>query len=291
MSDVTPPTRPEMTCDEVRDLSAGFVLGALAPDEAAAVRDHLATCPEPHAEIFELAGVLPVLDAAIPVVEPPAGLKARIMAAASADLEARGRGVAPPIVPAMATARAKATAPAEPIRFPTSADREVRVARRTTAAGTWALRIAAVLAIALLGGWNLLLQGQVGAAKSYEQSVAAVLDMAGQPGALTAVLTADGGNGPAGLAAISTDGAIKIAMRDLDPTTGSEVYEAWVIGGDGTPIPLGGFKVGDSGIAYFEGSGLPTDAGIVLALTREPAPGATAPSGPPVSLGTATAAG
>jgi anti-sigma-K factor RskA len=78
-------------------------------------------------------------------------------------------------------------------------------------------------------------------------------------------------------------------MRDLTPTTGDQVYETWVIGADGKPVALGGFKVGDTGIAYFEGTGVPATPGIVLALTKEPGPGATAPSSAPVSLGTATA--
>ena len=153
------------------------------------------------------------------------------------------------------------------------------------------MRIAAVLAIALLGGWNLLLQNQLGNARTYEQSVAAVLDVAGQPGSLTAVLTAEGGDGPAGLAAIAGDGTVRIAMRDLPATSGNEVYEAWVIGSDGVPKAIGGFRVGDTGIAYFESDGSPAQEGTVLALTLEPAPGATAPSSQPVSLGTATSAG
>ena len=53
------------------------------------MREHLADCSDAHAEIAELGGVLPVLDASVPVVEPSAGLRARIMAAAAADLEAR----------------------------------------------------------------------------------------------------------------------------------------------------------------------------------------------------------
>jgi hypothetical protein len=153
------------------------------------------------------------------------------------------------------------------------------------------MRIAAVLAITLLGAWGLLLQNQLDSARSYEQNVAAVLDVAGQPGSLTAVLTPEGGDGPAGLAAVASDGMVRIAMRDLPATTGNQVYEAWVIGSDGVPKPLGGFRVGETGIAYFEGGGLPAQAGIVLALTLEPGPGATAPSSTPVSLGTAVAAG
>lgn len=285
MTGMTRPT-PELTCDEVRDLAASFVLGALDADEAAAVRAHLATCTDPHAEMAELGSVLAVLAESVPVVEPPAALKGRIMAAAAADLDARksvttpSEGAATPSEPAAA-----------PRALPTAGERQARAARRTSSIGTWALRIAAVLAIVALAGWNLLLQGQLNEARTYEQDVAAVLDAAGQPGSLTAILHGEGGNGPAGLAAVGSDGVVKLAMRDLPPTQGDQVYEAWVIGVDGKPVALGGFRVGPSGTAFFEGSGLPTEDGIVLALTLEPGPGATAPSSPPVSAGTASAAG
>ena len=293
MSDMTRPTRPDLSCDEVRELAASFVLGALDADEADAVRAHLASCSDPHAEMTELGSALAVLAESVPVVEPSAGLKERIMSAAAADLEAR-KGVAAPVpaavAPRPAAAPSAATSPAGSVAFPTAEEREQRAAARA-GRGTWLLRIAAVLAIALLGGWNLLLQNQLSAARSYEQNVAAVLDVAGQPGSLTAILTGEGADAPAGLAAVSSDGSVRIAMRDLPATTGNQVYEAWVIGSDGVPAPLGDFKVGSTGIAYFEGHGLPTEAGIVLALTLEPGPGATAPSSTPVSVGVATAAG
>jgi anti-sigma-K factor RskA len=150
--------------------------------------------------------------------------------------------------------------------------------------------VAAVLAIVALLGWNVLLQVQLGAAQSYEQSVAEVLDVAAQPGSLTAILTADGGSG-SGLAAVSAAGAVTIAMQDLAPTSGNAVYQAWVIGSDGVPVPLGSFKVGNAGTASFTTDGLPTASGIVLALTLEPAPGATTPTMPIISKGVATAAG
>lgn len=283
MTDMTRPTRPELTCDEVRDLAASFVLGALDEDEADAVRAHVASCADPHAEIGELGSVLSVLAESVPVVEPPASLKDRIMAAAAADLEAN---------PRTATAPARTAAAVEPPRaFPSATERKARIARRSTSVGTWALRIAAVLVIGLLGGWNVLLQGQLAQSRTYEQNVAAVLATAGQPGSLTAILTGEGSDAPAGLAAVGSDGVVKLAMRDLAPTQGDQVYEAWVIAADGVPVPLGDFKVGPSGVAYFEGRGLPTEEGIVLALTLEPGPGATAPTTTPVSLGTASAAG
>ena len=293
MTDITRPTRPDLSCDDVRELAAAFVLGALDDAEADAVRAHLASCADPHGEMAELGSVVSALAEMVPVVEPSAALKDRIMAAAAADLEERMRAAAP------ADATVDATRDAGPVStpFPAAAEREQRAAART-GMGTWLLRIAAVLAIALVGGWNLVLQdalrttqAQLDAAGDYEQSVAAVLDGAAQPGSLTAILTGEGTDAPAGLASVLSDGTVRIAMRDLPATSGDQVYEAWVIGGDGVPVALGSFKVGATGTAYFEGGGLPTDPGIVLALTLEPGPGATVPSTTPVSVGVATAAG
>ncbi len=281
-TDVFRPADPGLTCDEVRDLAASFVLGALDVDEAKAVRSHLAGCADAHAEIAELASVVPVLDASVPVVEPPTALKGRIMAAAAGDLESRA--VAASVVDAPPAASAPAAAAPAAIAEP------IPIASRRSA-GSWALRIAAVFAIALLGGWNLLLQGQLSAAQAYEQGVAAVLEVAAQPGSLTAVLSADGFDGPAGLAAVDSAGAVTLAMQDLAPTSGAQVYEAWVIGGDGVPVPLGSFAVGQNGTASFAATGLPAEPGIVLALTLEPGPGATTPTLPIVSAGTAASAG
>ena len=306
MTDITRPTRPDLSCDDVRELAASFVLGALDDVEADAVRAHLASCADPHAEMAELGSVVSVLAEMVPVVEPSAGLKDRIMAAAAADLEERTRAAAAADATADGSADGAvvppvpgtpAMPPAAPTPFPTAAEREQRAASRT-GMGTWLLRIAAVLAIALVGGWNLVLQdalrttqARLDAAGNYEQSVAAVLEGAAQPGSLTAILTGEGTEAPAGLASVLSDGSVRIAMRDLPATSGDQVYEAWVIGGDGVPVALGSFKVGATGTAYFEGGGLPTEPGIVLALTLEPRPGATAPSTTPVSVGVATAAG
>jgi anti-sigma factor RsiW len=278
---MTDPRRPtELTHDEVVDLAASFVLGALDEDEMAAVRAHLASCADPHAELAELGGMVAVLQASLRPVDPPPALKDRIMAAAAADLDARrGEAVqtetaepvpATPAVPAAAR-------PAGPVPVP----RQPRWA--------WALGIAAVLAIVALGGLNLSLQSQLNEAEAYQRQVAAVLDSATRPGALTAVMKNETGEGPSGLAAVTPDGVMRIAMRDLAPTTGPEVYEAWAILPDSAPVPLGGFQVGPNGVGYLEADGLPTQSGVVLALTREPGPGATAPSSDPVSVGTATA--
>lgn len=278
-----PDAMRNLTCDEVRELAGAYVLGALEPAESAAVRLHLTAHPDGHPEIAEVGAVVPALAELAPIVEPPEGLKGRILAAAAADLAARGPAPETPAVPEAAVAP---ETPVVPVAFPGPAEREARRARTTPA--TWALRIAAVLAIALLGGWNLLLQNDLGAARQYEQHVAAVLEAASQPGSLTAVLAADGGTG-SGLAAVDAEGYVAMAMRDLAPTTGTAVYEAWVIASDGVPVPLGSFSVGSAGTAFFEASGLPSAEGIVLALTLEPGPGATTPTLPIISAGVAAA--
>jgi len=279
--------RGGLTCNEVRDLAGSFVLDALDADEAAAVREHLATCPEAHEEIAELGGVVPVLAASVPVVEPPAGLKARVLAAAQADLEDRTRASAPlaeEATAAGAVGPAGTSEAAAPIAFPGPAERERR-GRRPVAA--WALGIAAVVAIALLGASTLVLRSQLDQAQAYQQSVQAVLDVAAKPGSLTAVLTADGGTGT-GLAAIDSAGAVTMAMQDLAPTAGGQVYEAWVIGGDGVPVPIGSFQVGNTGTGSMSGSGVTATSGAVLALTLEAGPGATTPTLPIISKGVAT---
>jgi hypothetical protein len=58
------------TCDELRPLLGGYVLGALEPDEADAVREHLPGCAGCRAEHASLAGLPELLDLAAPLDAP-----------------------------------------------------------------------------------------------------------------------------------------------------------------------------------------------------------------------------
>jgi len=101
-------TDQRLTHDEAIDLAAGYVLGALEPAQEAAVREHLATCRLPHPELEELGGVVPALQelGVTELVEPPAALRDRILAAAAADLTERTRAAASEPAAAAATVHA-----------------------------------------------------------------------------------------------------------------------------------------------------------------------------------------
>jgi anti-sigma-K factor RskA len=223
--------------------------------------------------------VVPYLNESdLELIEPPAALRDRIMAAAAADLAAR-------------TASPAAPSGAAPLAFPSVAERETRAERtrpRTTRLD-WALRIAAVLAIVVIGGWNLLLQSQLTSAQRFDQAVSRVITAAAQPGSQTVVLTPTENNQASGFAAIRPDGSVVLAMRNLPATTRGEVYETWVIVGSAAPVPVGDFIVDTYGIAAVTTEPTQAPPGAIIAISREPQAGSTAPLGPIVSTGVATA--
>jgi hypothetical protein len=150
------------------------------------------------------------------------------------------------------------------------------------------LGIAAVLAVILLGSLDLQLQSSNQELAAYQRGVAAVLDAASRPGAQLAVLAAASPSSPAaGIAAVRADGRVAIAMHGLAPTSGSQVYEAWLVAGNAAPVPIGGFQVGGSGAGTLLATNATPVPGEVVALTLEPGPGATSPTLPLVASGAA----
>ena len=266
--------RTRLTHEEAVELAAPFVLNALEPDEESAVREHLRACSLPHEEFAELGSVVPALAETLEPVEPPAALKGRILAAAADDLAVRTA------VPATAAASAAPPPAPEPIQIDS---------RRRPSPVSWFLVAAAGIAIVALVAVNLLTLGRLNSSEQYERDVAAVLEAGSQPGAVTAVLAPTESGGPRGLAAVSSNGDVTMAMQDLAPTSGDEVYEGWAIVGDAAPVPLGGFTVGEGGTGRLDGRGVPAEPGMTVALTREPGSGATTPTLPILAAGTAGA--
>ncbi|MGH7609101.1 MAG: anti-sigma factor domain-containing protein [Candidatus Dormibacteria bacterium] len=72
-------------CTDGRDLLGAFVLDSLGPTEEAQVRQHLKGCSACRAEADELRAVAAQIGADVDEVEPPSGLRGRILAQARAE--------------------------------------------------------------------------------------------------------------------------------------------------------------------------------------------------------------
>jgi anti-sigma-K factor RskA len=238
---------------EMRDLLGAFALGAVDAEEAAAVRAYVATNAEAQEELAELMAGVDVLALSITPLEPPAGLRDRIAAAALAEA-----------LPSVPPAPAQLTAiphPPSPIPGPQSP-----VLRPPSSfwsrATPWAAAAAALLLItAGLLFWNLQLRGQLAATPVTQTIALAPTDAA--PGASGEVRYLPG------------DQLFYVDVRDLPPLAEGQVYEVWLIGGDG-PVPAGVFdRSTDQHAIVADRAQYDT-----LAITAEPGPlGTEAPTG------------
>jgi hypothetical protein len=278
-------TSRAISCEDARDLAAGFVLGGLEPADEEAVREHLATCSEPHPEFGALGGVVPYLAESLEPVEPPAELRARLHAAIAAEVNAAEAKAGQP---SQSVSAASVVQPNEMLARPVSiaVERERRRPfSRLTAA---AVGIAAVVMVAVLGAWNLQLRSQLDSTAAYQAAVDRVLAAAATPGGQAAVLRPPQQAGPTGLAAIGADGSVAMVMRGLGPTTGAEVYEAWIIGSDQKPVAIGELSVDASGRGILTAARVSSQPGVTIALTREPHAAPAAPTLPILANGAAS---
>ena len=74
-----------MKCAEIHPNLPAFVLGGLEPEEAAEVKDHLASCSDCRRELEELRKVNRALEAAPPPANPPSHLKDEILSKVRAE--------------------------------------------------------------------------------------------------------------------------------------------------------------------------------------------------------------
>jgi hypothetical protein len=238
--------------DQAMELAGGFVLGALEPGEMDAVREHVGSCRESHAELTELGGAAQALALDVDPIEPAPSLRQRIVGAISGT-PARTAGVA------------------------------VGAPRRTWWRTLTPLAWAGALAIVVLAGSTIYLAGQLGGSRSYADALARAVALAAQPGSRTVVLAAQAGQpvgAAGGIAVLPATGSGLLVAQGLAATNGSQVYEAWIIQGSAAPVPAGSFTVGGDGRGVL-GAVVPAAPGAVtVALTREPGPGATKPTLP-----------
>lgn len=193
---------------ELENSVAAFVLGAADEEEMAEVRAHLGGCAECRQLAARLQRAADALPLATEIVEPPARLKARILAAAST------------------TART----PAQP---PTRA-RILAFPRRPALAGwTWprlpaslpaAAAAALVLAVLGLGAWNLHLVDQLGRQSAARQVASATMSGRGQlSGAQATVVD------------FREQSVALVTFSRLPAAPPGKVYEIWLIPASGAP--------------------------------------------------------
>jgi hypothetical protein len=276
-----------MTCDRVRELASGFVLGALEPDEMAAVRHHVDQCRKPHQELAELGGILPYLAVAPEPIEPPTWLRGSVIAAVKADLQARQPGAKPAerrvLEPVAATAAASAS-PALPEATVISLDAALR--SRNSRAVTWITRVAAAVAVVALAGYAFAIQGDLNKAKQDQSHLAAVINVIGQSDTRTVSLIDTEGKGANGFAALRPNGHIIVNLNSLAVTHGDEIYMVWLTGTDNIPVKVGAFTVGDDGKGWVETENVSTSTSMWITVCREPNSNVTKPTGPTILSGT-----
>jgi len=219
-----------------------YALGALRPGEADRVTAHLAMCPACREELNEVATVVNALPDMVPLREPPARLKARILSTAAADAAA-GRS-------ALSARRETAWA--------------IRPTRRWLPVG--ALAAAAVLLLAL----DLNSLSELRAAESQRAEYALIADKVSHGGRNWYMVGLDQWKGSGGtlFAPGKPDLAPFVVFHDLRPLAGGAMYTVWLVDADGHWVRGANFAPNGDPIQSVELS-VPVEAFAQCAVTIE----------------------
>ena len=262
--------------DRLHESAGLYVLGALEPNERAEFERHLQSCDECTAEVRSLGGVAAALPNGVPLVDPPASLRSRVMAVT-------GRST---------------TAPTNVVALPA---RPARTRSWMSTAG-W-LSAAALLLVSLgLGGYSMSLQREISGLRTEvgdlnarlnqsEQRVTVATRLVALADARMAVLTAPDlrqvdlqGQQPvapraSGRAFYSRSRGLVFTASDLPPLRAGRTYQLWVVTAQ-QPVSAGLLELDTAG-RVTQAFNTPPDlaAPVAIAVTEEPAGGVTAPTG------------
>jgi anti-sigma-K factor RskA len=246
--------------------SVGWVLHALEPEEELEVEGHLVDCSVCRTIVRETEETLGVLGGSVEQLEPPPGLRARILDAAAATPQEKAPEPAPEIPDAPPPARPQRSRPA---------------AVRTGPWGRFGVLVAAAVAVAAIAGlgvYSAQLRSQRDAEAARAQSVVAMVQQMSRPGAQHAFL-ASAASGQT-VAAVVSDGGMQTVLPVDLPTNGDDrVYVLWGLPAAGNPAPLGTFDVaGGAASALSVGSTVGGAGFAQYAISIEP--GRVAPASP-----------
>lgn len=266
---------PVLDCASVAELAGVYVLGALEVSEAAAVRRHLETCPEPHADFAQVGAVAAALFEAVDPVAPPPRLRARVMERIA--LEARASNATQPAAPITLS-----RPPGGALRRPAAVGERPGFLARLEVLGSRLMPLAALLLIGVLAGWNLLLQQDAQRSGERVATLRDAVTLSQSPDAAIARFEpTDPATTTRGFAAVAPDGTGVLVISGLDPAPAGRTYQAWYLLGT-TPRSAGLVHVEADGLGVL--SGLQRPPGTTqMALTLEPAPGSDAPTSDPLA--------
>jgi anti-sigma-K factor RskA len=250
-----------MSHSEFEELAAGYVLGALEPDDEHDFRQHLDGCATCEANVRELEAVVGELAYAAPPVDPPDTLWAGIR-----------REIEPQ------AARRAATPGAAPRR---------RASRRLLPGLAAA---AAILLVVALSVWNLSLRDENAAIRDRVAALERATQLANDPSAK--LVTMDEVPGPEGaqatvIASSRQDRGV-LLVQSLPPLARDRVYELWGVPGgkiEDAQKALVFVPLRRPGVQALQFE-VPIQPGTVFAITDEPGPdGSEKPTNQPLLVG------
>jgi anti-sigma-K factor RskA len=277
-----------MIDDRLHDLAGAYALGALDAAERAEFERHLTECRACADEVRSLRPVVDGLAQVVPLVDPPAALRDRVLATATQ-----------PVTPKLA-GRVRAASEGGP-----------KLARPPKAEPFWPklvpLAMAASLAVAVgLGAyvWQLRdrltdverrLDEATARAAASETQVAALERAAvdvrntalviGAPDLLRVDLAGQAGSAAKGRAFWSRAHGLVFAAVDLPALPAGKVYQLWVVGAQ-APVSAGIFEPDPAGRATtIVAGGREFPAPAAFAVTLEPAGGVPQPTGDKILVG------
>lgn len=254
------------------ELAAGYAVNALEPEDEQAFAAHLRGCDRCRETLASLQAVTGNLAYAVEPAEPPADLKASILAAAGAERPA----VFSSAPPALARAPRQRRNAGGRVWQPT-----FRLATLASAA--------AVLAVLSLGVWNLTLRGDGNAKELALQRRTEALRCLAAPEAQKFQLSSAGGQRAATCLA---GGNAYVVVDRLDRNdAATSVYVLWWMDKSEGLHPVAGFDVDSPDTAVFR---LPLNAAPAdvraMAISLEPGRGLPAAPTRRIAYGEATSA-
>jgi hypothetical protein len=219
-----------------------YALGALGAGDADRVTAHLAACPACRGALEDIATAVNALPDVVAPREPPAGLRARILAAAAAD------------------------ARPEPV---SAAQQPSRRPRQTRAwLGIGALAAAAMLLLAL----DLNSLRELRAAESERAEYALALEKVSHGGKSWYMVGLDQWRGSGGtlIAPMKADVSAFVVFHDLHPLGAGAMYAVWLVDADGHWVRAASFRPDGQAVQSVDLT-VPVDVFVQCAVTIETA--------------------